>query len=125
MTAFGMTKRVGRSAANDDVLAAVLDAGTPAVCLVGKAHPFHVRTALGCTLDENLEAIRASVAHCVAKGREALLDAEHFFDGYRAESRPMRWTVCTRRWMRGRGGSCCAIPTAAPCPPRWGAWWPR
>lgn len=85
MTAFGMTKRVGRSAENDDVLAAVLDAGTPSVCLVGKTHEFHVRTALGCTLDENVEAIRASVAHCVAKGREALFDAEHFFDGYRAD----------------------------------------
>lgn len=85
MTAFGMTKRVGRSAENDDVLAAVLDAGTPAVCLVGKTHEFHVRTALGCTLEENREAIRASVAHCVAKGREALFDAEHFFDGYRAD----------------------------------------
>ncbi|MCZ8133615.1 MAG: citramalate synthase [Rhodobacteraceae bacterium] len=84
MTAFGMTKRVGRSAENDDVLAAVLDAGTPAVCLVGKTHEFHVTTALGCTLEENREAIRASVAHSVAKGREALLDAEHFFDGYRA-----------------------------------------
>lgn len=84
MTAFGMTKRVGRSAENDDVLAAVLDAGTEAVCLVGKTHEFHVRTALGCTLEENVEAIRASVAHCVAKGREALFDAEHFFDGYRA-----------------------------------------
>ena len=85
MTAFGMTKRVGRSAENDDVLAAVLDAGTPAVCLVGKAHPFHVTTALGCTLEENVEAIRASVGHCVARQREALLDAEHFFDGYRAD----------------------------------------
>ncbi|MEZ5756202.1 MAG: citramalate synthase [Paracoccaceae bacterium] len=85
MTAFGMTKRVGRSAENDDVLAAVLDAGTPAVCLVGKTHEFHVRTALGCTREENVEAIRASVAHCVAKGREALFDAEHFFDGYRAD----------------------------------------
>jgi 2-isopropylmalate synthase len=85
MTAFGMTKRVGRSAENDDVLAAVLDAGTPAVCLVGKTHPFHVTTALGVTLDENLESIRASIAHLVAKGREALFDAEHFFDGYRAD----------------------------------------
>jgi len=85
MTAFGMTKRVGRSAENDDVLAAVLDAGTAAVCLVGKTHEFHVKTALGCTLEENVEAIRASVAHCVAKGREALFDAEHFFDGYRAD----------------------------------------
>ncbi|MGB3279949.1 MAG: citramalate synthase [Pseudorhodobacter sp.] len=84
MTAFGMTKRVGRSAENDDVLAAVLDAGTPAVCLVGKTHEFHVITALGVTLEENREAIAASFAHVVAKGREALFDAEHFFDGYRA-----------------------------------------
>ncbi|TKA94252.1 citramalate synthase [Cereibacter changlensis] len=84
LAAFGMTKRAGRSAENDDVLAAVLDAGTPVVCLVGKTHEFHVTTALGVTLEENLEAIRASVAHVVAKGREALLDAEHFFDGYRA-----------------------------------------
>ncbi|MEH7826859.1 citramalate synthase [Gemmobacter denitrificans] len=83
-TAFGMTKRAGRSAENDDVLAAVLDAGTPAVCLVGKSHDFHVTTALGITLDENVENIRASIAHVIAKGREAMLDAEHFFDGYKA-----------------------------------------
>ncbi|MCI5041289.1 MAG: citramalate synthase [Donghicola eburneus] len=83
-TAFGMTKRAGRSAANDEVLAAVLNAGTPAVCLVGKTHDFHVTCALGITLEENLENIRESVAHIVAQGREALFDAEHFFDGYRA-----------------------------------------
>lgn len=83
-TAFGMTKRAGRSAENDDVLAAVLDAETPAVCLVGKTHDFHVTTALGITLPENVENIRASIAHVVAKGREALFDAEHFFDGYKA-----------------------------------------
>ena len=84
MTAFGMTKRVGRSAENDDVLAAVLDANTPAVCLVGKTHEFHVTTALGVSLEENREAIAASIKHVTAKGREALFDAEHFFDGYRA-----------------------------------------
>ena len=84
MTAFGMTKRVGRSAENDDVLAAVLNANTPAVCLVGKTHEFHVTTALGVTLEENRQAIADSFAHVVAKGREALFDAEHFFDGYRA-----------------------------------------
>ena len=84
MTAFCMTKRAGRSAENDDVLAAVLNAGTKAVCLVGKAHDFHVTEALGITLDENRENIRASIAHCVAQGREALFDAEHFFDGYKA-----------------------------------------
>lgn len=84
MTAFGMTKRAGRSAENDDVLAAVLDAGTETVCLVGKSHDFHVTTALGVSLDENLQAISQSVAHLRTKGREALFDAEHFFDGYEA-----------------------------------------
>ena len=84
MTAFGMTKRAGRSAENDDVLAAVLNAGTPCVCLVGKSHDFHVREALGISLGENVENIRASIAHCIAQGREALFDAEHFFDGYKA-----------------------------------------
>ncbi|KIC25209.1 MULTISPECIES: citramalate synthase [unclassified Leisingera] len=83
MTAFGMTKRIGRSAENDDVLAAVMNAGTKAVCLVGKSHDYHVTHALGITLEENLENIRASVAHIVAQGREALFDAEHFFDGYK------------------------------------------
>lgn len=86
MTAFGMTKRAGRSAENDDVLAAVLDARTPAVCLVGKTHPFHVATALGISLEENLVNIGASVAHVTAKGRECLFDAEHFFDGWRADA---------------------------------------
>ena len=83
-TAFGMTKRAGRSAENDDVLAGVLNAGTPAVCLVGKSHDFHVTTALGISLPENVENIRASIAHVVARGREAMLDAEHFFDGFKA-----------------------------------------
>ena len=84
MTAFGMTKRAGRSAANDDVLAAVLNARTPAVCLVGKAHEFHVTTALGITLEENTDNITASFQHLKGKKREALFDAEHFFDGYKA-----------------------------------------
>ena len=82
--AFGMTKRAGRSAENDEVLAGVLNAGTTAVCLVGKTHDFHVTTALGITLEENRENIEKSIAHVVAQGREALFDAEHFFDGYKA-----------------------------------------
>ena len=96
-TAFGMTKRAGRSAENDDVLAAVLNAGTPAVCLVGKTHDFHVTTALGITLDENVETISASIAHCVAQGREALFDAEHFFDGYKAN--PNYAIICLQAAM--------------------------
>ena len=83
-TAFGMTKRSGRSAENDDVLAAVMNAETSAVCLVGKSHDFHVTKALGITLDENLENLTASFAHIAAQGREGLFDAEHFFDGYKA-----------------------------------------
>ena len=84
MTAFGMTKRAGRSAGNDDVLAAVMNANTPAVCLVGKTHVFHVTEALGIRLDENLANIRESLAH-VAASREALFDAEHFFDGWKVD----------------------------------------
>ncbi len=84
IAAFGMTKRSGRSAENDDVLAAVMNAGTQAVCLVGKSHEFHVKTALNIPLDENVENISASFKHIVAQGREALFDAEHFFDGYKA-----------------------------------------
>ena len=83
-TAFGMTKRAGRSAENDDVLAAVMNADTPAVCLVGKTHDFHVTTAIGITLDENVENIRRSVEYMAAQGREPLFDAEHFFDGWKA-----------------------------------------
>jgi 2-isopropylmalate synthase len=85
LTAFGMTKRAGRSAGNDEVLAAVVNAGTGSVCLVGKTHDYHVTAALGISLEENLENIGASVAHVVALEREALFDAEHFFDGYKAD----------------------------------------
>ncbi len=84
MTAFGMTKRAGRSAENDDVLAAVMNANTPAVCLVGKTHDFHVTKALGIALDENIENISQSFKHLVANNREAIFDAEHFFDGYKS-----------------------------------------
>ncbi|MEJ6401749.1 citramalate synthase [Yoonia sp. 2307UL14-13] len=83
-TAFGMTKRSGRSAENDDVLAAVMNAGTPAVCLVGKAHDYHITKALGTSLEDNTANLRASFAHIKAAGREGLFDAEHFFDGYKA-----------------------------------------
>ena len=82
--AFGMTKRAGRSAENDEVLAEVVNAGTPAVCLVGKTHDFHVRTALGLDLPDNLANIRESVRRLADLGREPLFDAEHFFDGYKA-----------------------------------------
>ncbi len=83
-TAFGMTKRAGRSAANDEVLAGVANANTPAICLVGKTHDFHVTTALGIDLPANIENITQSIAHLRTLSREVLFDAEHFFDGYKA-----------------------------------------
>ncbi|MEL0014195.1 MAG: citramalate synthase, partial [Rhodospirillales bacterium] len=81
LTAFGMTRRSGRSAANDPSLTAVLSANTPVVCLVGKTHDAHATTALGVDLEENLRMIAESVSECVNRGRETIFDAEHFFDG--------------------------------------------
>jgi 2-isopropylmalate synthase len=83
-TAFGMTKRAGISAANDPGLATLLQSKSDAICLVAKSWDYHVRVALGCTNEENLQSIRESVAAVTASGREALIDCEHFFDGYKA-----------------------------------------
>ncbi|WP_417691877.1 citramalate synthase [Roseibium sp.] len=83
-TAFGMTKRAGRSAANDPGLQQILAADTDACCFVAKAWDYHVKVALGCTNEENLEGIADTVKAAIAAGREAMLDCEHFFDGYRA-----------------------------------------
>src|SRR6202789_1977641 len=82
--AFGMTKRPGRSAENDPGVAALLAADADAIVFVAKSWDYHVHVALGCTLDENLESIEASVKAAVKAGREAMLDCEHFFDGYKA-----------------------------------------
>jgi 2-isopropylmalate synthase len=84
LTAFGMTRRPGRSVANDPGLNAVLDAECGAVCLVGKTWDFHVDVALGIAREENVTLIRESVAAARARKGEALFDAEHFFDGYKA-----------------------------------------
>ncbi len=84
LTAFGMTKRPGRSADNDPGLTAVLSAPVGAVCLVGKTWDYHVDVALGIERSENVAMIGQSIAAAVAKGHEALFDAEHFFDGYKA-----------------------------------------
>ncbi len=83
-TAFGMTRRSGRSTSNDPGLAALLDAKAEAICFVAKSWDYHVRVALETTLEENLASIRDSVRAALAKGREVLLDCEHFFDGYKA-----------------------------------------
>ncbi len=81
--AFGMTKRAGRSAANDPGVAALLDSAADTITFVAKAWDYQVRVALGCTLEENLEGISESVKAALASGREAVVDCEHFFDGYK------------------------------------------
>ena len=84
ITAFGMTRRPGRSASNDPGLAALLAAEADAICFVAKSWDYQVRVALETTEEENLASIRDSVRAAKAKGREVLLDCEHFFDGYKA-----------------------------------------
>jgi 2-isopropylmalate synthase len=82
--AFGMTKRAGRSAANDPGVAGLLDAQCDTITFVAKTWDYHVHVALGCTLDENLDSIADSIKLVRSHGREAILDCEHFFDGYKA-----------------------------------------
>ncbi|MFP3921942.1 MAG: citramalate synthase, partial [Dichotomicrobium sp.] len=84
LVAFGMTKRAGRSVSNDPGFAALLGAGAKAVCLVAKSWDYHVELALGISNAENLQAISESTEAIVANGQEALIDCEHFFDGYKA-----------------------------------------
>ncbi len=87
LTSFGMTKRSGRSAENDTGLSALMNSNTSAVCLVGKSWDFHVDVALGITNDENLDNISESAKHFVKAKKEFMFDAEHFFDGYKANSK--------------------------------------
>ncbi|MBM3543924.1 MAG: citramalate synthase [Alphaproteobacteria bacterium] len=94
LTAFGMTKRPGRSLSNDPGFQALLAAKVDAICLVAKSWDFHVEVALKTSLEENLDAIRESVKAVVENGCEALLDCEHFFDGYKAN--PDYALACTK-----------------------------
>ncbi|MGW4463213.1 citramalate synthase [Micromonospora sp. NBC_01796] len=83
LVAFGATRKAGLAVADDPQVRALLDAETPAVCLVAKSDIRHVERALRTTGAENLAMVRDSVAHFVAEGRRVFLDCEHFFDGFR------------------------------------------
>src|SRR5271157_4846695 len=85
-TAFGMTRRPGRSTSNDPGLAALLEAKADAICFVAKSWDYHVRVALETSPQENLASIRDSVRAARGRGREVLLDCEHFFDGFKANA---------------------------------------
>jgi 2-isopropylmalate synthase len=93
-TAFGMTRRPGRSASNDPGLRQLIEAKADAICFVAKAWDYHVRVALETTPEENIASIRDSVRAARAAGREVLVDCEHFFDGYKAN--PEHALACAR-----------------------------
>ncbi|MCY4445957.1 MAG: citramalate synthase [Rhodobacteraceae bacterium] len=85
IAAFGMTKRAEHSAANDNNISVLANSKAQVICLVGKAHDYHVEKALGISLEENLENIRESITHLVSQKNEVVFDAEHFFDGYKSD----------------------------------------
>jgi 2-isopropylmalate synthase len=85
IAAFGMTRRRDRSAADDEALAVLVGGFAPVVCLVGKSWDFHVEKVLGVSPEENLAMIADSIGFCRERGKRPVFDAEHFFDGYRAD----------------------------------------
>ena len=85
LVAFGATRKAGVRVEDDPQVRALLDAGTPVVCLVAKSDVRHVREALRTTLEENLAMVRDTVAFFVTAGRRVFLDCEHFFDGHAAD----------------------------------------
>ncbi len=84
LVAFGSTRRPLGKVDDDPTLQALLDADTSTVCIVGKSWDFHVTEALRTTLDEGVSMVGDSVRHLKAAGRRVFFDAEHFFDGYKA-----------------------------------------
>ena len=103
VVAFGMTRRKNTSAAEDVGLRALLDAATPAVTIVGKTWDFQVTEIINATLGENLAMIADSVRHCAANGRQTFYDAEHFFDGHKANP---DYAIATLRAAAGAGAEC-------------------
>jgi len=83
IVAFGSTRRVKGKVDSDDTLRQLVEAGTEAVCIVGKSWDYHVTEALQTTLDEGVAMVADSVEFLRGDGRQVLFDAEHFFDGYR------------------------------------------
>lgn len=86
ISAFGSTCKVGADPATDSQVASLLSVDTPAVAIFGKTWDYHVTSILRTTQKENLRMIRDTIAYVKAKGREVIFDAEHFFDGYKANT---------------------------------------
>ena len=93
LCAFGMTRRRGVKPADDPGMKALMDSKAPVITIVGKTHDFHVTDVLRVTLEENLDMIRDTVAFFREAGRHVIYDAEHFFDGWKANSDYARKTI--------------------------------
>ena len=105
LAAFGSTRRKNSRPADDANILALLGAETPVVTLVGKSWELHVVDVLETTLDENRAMIEDSVAYCKSQGKEVIYDAEHFFDGYKANS---GYALATLE-AAARGGADCVV----------------
>ncbi len=86
IAAFGMTRRRDRSAADDEALAVLVGSFAPVVCLVGKSWGLHLEKVIKVSAEENLAMIADSIGFCRERGKRAVFDAEHFFDGYRDDA---------------------------------------
>ncbi len=93
LCAFGMTRRRGVQPADDPGMKALLESGAPVITIVGKTHDFHVTEVLRVSLEENLAMIRETIAYLREAGRDVIYDAEHFFDGWKANPDYARQTI--------------------------------
>ena len=106
VAAFGMTRRAGVRCDDDTNLAALLEAETPVVTLVGKSSTLHVERVLEVSRDENLRMIAESVTYLRDRGRAVIYDAEHFFDGCRLDQ---EYALATLRAAAGAGADCIVL----------------
>ncbi|MGC8862038.1 MAG: citramalate synthase [Armatimonadota bacterium] len=106
LVAFGSTRRAKHSAEDDPLVVRLLEADTPVVTIFGKSWDLHVRDVLRVTLDQNLEMIRDTVAYLVSRGKEVIFDAEHFFDGYKADP---GYALATLKAAEEAGAACLVL----------------
>jgi len=126
IAAFGATCRAKAGPEDDANIKALLDSQTPVCTIFGKTWTLHVTDVLLTTLEDNLRIIEQSVAYLKANGRRVIYDAEHFFDGYKADPSYARETLqaaihggAETPSMAAQRRSCCAIPTVGHCRGMW------
>ncbi|RKY85061.1 citramalate synthase, partial [candidate division KSB1 bacterium] len=106
ITAFGSTRRAKNRVENDPNIRKLLDSHTQVVTIFGKSWDLHVKDALKISLEKNLELIRDSIAFLKQHGRELIYDAEHFFDGFRANP---EYAITTLKVAQEAGADCIVL----------------